>query len=175
MPEELEVIDYYDRINNVVSLMLQGLTPMQIARETGMTRVAVMADIAEWQRMARNNNYIQERSKDAITGADQHYSMIIKKLWDTVDEAEKQGELRIKKDTLTSIANVEEKRINMLQKAGLLDNQELADKVADTERKQKVLTEILREVANEHPEVRAKILGKLAKVTGQAEGVVMDG
>jgi len=174
MPNEVEVLEYYDEINKVVSLMLQGQQPMEIARTLGMKRKDVVACIEDWQKMARNNNQIQERAKDAITGADQHYSMVINKLWETVDQAETLGDLRIKKDSLATIATVEQKRIDMLQKAGLLDNQELAAQVAENERKQKLLTEILREVATEHPEIRHKILTKLAKVTGEPEGVVIE-
>lgn len=175
MVNQLETLDYYERINNVVSLMLQGNNPSQISKQLKMKRVDVIECIDEWKRMGRQSNQIQERAKDAITGADQHYSMVIKKLWETVDDAESQGDLRLKKDTLTSVASVEDKRIAMLQKAGLLDNQELQHQVAETERKQKILTEILREIATEHPEIRIKILNKLSKVTGQAEGVVLDG
>jgi hypothetical protein len=174
MVSEVAVIDYYDTINSVVSLMLQGYNPTQISKELKMKRSEVMECIEEWKRMGRQSNQVQERAKDAITGADQHYSMVIFKLWETIEQAESEGDLRLKKDTLNTIASVEDKRIGMLQKAGLLDNQEMAHQVAETERKQKILTDILREIATEHPEVRMKILQKLSKVTGQAEGVVLE-
>ena len=174
MVSEVAVIDYYDTINSVVSLMLQGYNPTQISKELKMKRSEVMECIEEWKRMGRQSNQVQERAMDAITGADQHYSMVIFKLWETIEQAESEGDLRLKKDTLNTIASVEDKRIGMLQKAGLLDNQEMAHQVAETERKQKILTDILREIATEHPEVRMKILQKLSKVTGQAEGVVLE-
>ena len=174
MIKDVEVLDYYERINSVVSLMLQGNNPVQIAKQLKMKRAEVIECIDEWKRMGRQSNQVQERAKNAITGADQHYSMIIFKLWETVEQAESEGDWRLKKDTLNTVASVEDKRIGMLQKAGLLDNQEMAHQVAETERKQKILTEILREIATEHPEVRMKILQKLSKVTGQAEGVVLD-
>jgi len=174
MVNEVAVIDYYDTINSVVTLMLQGYNPTQISKELKMKRSDVLECIDEWKKMGRQSNQVQERAKDAITGADQHYSMIIFKLWETVEQAEAENDLRLKKDTLKSVADVEDKRIGMLSRAGLLDNQEMAHQVAETERKQKILTDILREIANEHPEVRIKILQKLSKVTGQAEGVVLE-
>lgn len=171
MPEEIEVLDYYDRMNQVMEHILQGYTPMQTAKLLGMQRKEVIQYADDWKNLARNNNIIQERAKDAITGADQHYSMIIRKLWESVDQAEQLADIRLKKDVLNSVANVEEKRINMLQKAGLLDNQELAEQLMERERREKIVTDLLRDIASDHPEVRAKILAALSKVTGQAEGV----
>lgn len=171
---EVDLVDHLDRVNSVVSLMLQGNNPTQIATETGLARRDVIRYIEEWQKMARNNSHIQERAKDAITGADQHYSMIIHKMWGIVEEAETQGELRIRRDTLTSIATVEEKRINMLQKAGLLDNKELLQQLEDQQHQQEMLIKMMQELAEENPELRSKILSKVNKYSSEGVGVALE-
>jgi hypothetical protein len=61
----------------------------------------------------------------------------------------------------------------MLQKSGLLDNQQLADQILETERKQDLLIKILKEIANNHPEIASYLRRELSKVTGQAEGTVI--
>ena len=173
MPTDLEVYNHYDEMNKVAEQMLKGDNPTAIAKRLGMKRAEVLSYIEEWQKLARNSTQIQERAKDAVSGADQHYSMIIQRLWDNVDQADGAGELKIAQSGLSAIANVEEKRINMLQKAGLLDNQDLADQIAATERKHTILMRLLQDIAAEHPEVREKIISELNKATGGGAGVVV--
>ena len=61
----------------------------------------------------------------------------------------------------------------MLQKAGLLENKELAEEMIEIERKQEVLKEILKDIASEHPEVRDKIMRRLAEVSKDGEAVTV--
>lgn len=172
---ELQVIDHFDQMNKVVSEMLKGNNPTAIANSLKMKRYEVISYLDEWKTLARSSRQIQDRAKDAISGADQHYSMIIHRGWESVEEAEMSGELKNKLAALALIANVEQKRIDMLQKAGLLDNQETIEKQIDIERKQKILEDILREVAQAYPQAKNMILGRLAQVTGEAEGITVPG
>jgi hypothetical protein len=69
--------------------------------------------------------------------------------------------------------DLESKRIEMLQKAGLLENKELAEEMIEIERKQEVLVGILREMASEHPEVRDKIMQRLSDVSKEREVITI--
>jgi hypothetical protein len=131
--------------------------------------------IGEWQTYARNNQYVQDRAKDALMATDQHYDMIIQRLWDTVEEADASSDLKVKTSTLKMIADIEKSRIEMLQKSGLLENQQLADQVLEAERKQEILVRVLRKIAQEHPDIAHWLRGELSRVTGQAEGTVVPG
>jgi hypothetical protein len=53
----------------------------------------------------------------------------------------------------------------MLQKAGLLENKELAEEMLEIERRQEILMVILKDVASEHPEIRDKIMKKLSEAS----------
>lgn len=172
MPSELEVVERLDQINKVVEEMIRGKSPLQISRILDIPRKTVVAYIEEWKEMARSSAGMQDRAKDAIAGADQHYSMILNKLYSVEEEATQSGDLKIRVAALNSIASVEEKRIKMLQAAGLLDNQDLADAVAESERKQQALIEILRDVSQKFPEAGREILGRLAKISGAPEKIV---
>jgi hypothetical protein len=55
----------------------------------------------------------------------------------------------------------------MLQKAGLLENKELADQLLETERKQELLISILQDVASKYPTIKGEILTRLAQVAGE--------
>jgi hypothetical protein len=97
--------------------------------------------------------------------------MLIKEAWKTVDDADQQGQLNVKATALKLIADIETKRIAMLQQIGLLDNQEIADQIAETERKQDVLVSILRDVAKDYPDIRREIMKRLSQITGVVEPI----
>ena len=59
----------------------------------------------------------------------------------------------------------------MLKEVGLLDNAEIAGQILETERKQDILIEILKEIAKEHPQVRKEIMKKLSRITGIVEPI----
>jgi uncharacterized protein with PIN domain len=58
----------------------------------------------------------------------------------------------------------------MLQKAGLIENNEIADQIVETERKQEILVGILKEVIADCAHCRKEVSKRLSEVTGKAEG-----
>ena len=66
------------------------------------------------------------------------------------------------------------KRIGMLQQVGLLDNAELAGQVAEAERKQEVLVNILKEVTSTCPKCKLEVAKRLSQITGVVEAVVIE-
>jgi uncharacterized protein (DUF885 family) len=168
---EIELSDHFDRMNKVVEELLKGSNPTQISSLTGFKRSEVVEYIDEWKSVVRNDSTSRERAKEAVSGADQHYAMLIKEAWKTVDDADQQGQLNVKATALKLIADIETKRIAMLQQIGLLDNQEIADQIAETERKQDVLVSILRDVAKDYPDIRREIMKRLSQITGVVEPI----
>ena len=69
--------------------------------------------------------------------------------------------------------DLERTRIDMLQKAGLLENKELAEEMVEIEKKQEVLVSILKDIASEHPEIRDKIMKRLSSVSRAQEVVTV--
>jgi hypothetical protein len=61
----------------------------------------------------------------------------------------------------------------MLQKAGLLENKELAEEMVEIERRQEVLVEILRDIASTHPEVRDLIMRRLSQIAKDGEVITI--
>ena len=76
---EIELADHFDRMNKVVEELLRGNNPTQIATLTGLKRAEVIELIDEWKNVVHNDTSARERAKEAISGADQHYAMLIKK------------------------------------------------------------------------------------------------
>jgi len=168
---EIELADHYDRMNKVVEELLKGNSPSQIATATGFKRAEVLEYIDQWKEVVRNDSGARERAKQAVSGADQHYAMLIKEAWKTVEDADQAGQLNVKATALKLIADIEGKRIGMLQEIGLLDNVELANQIAETERKQEILVGILKDVSAEYPQVRKEIMRRLAQITGVVEPI----
>ena len=76
-----------------------------------------------------------------------------------------------KASALKMIADVEQKRIDMLQKAGLLENNELSAQLLETERKQEILMSILKEVTSDCSHCKVEVAKRLSEVTGKVEPI----
>jgi hypothetical protein len=170
----IELADHFDRMNRVVEELLKGNNPTQIASLTGFKRAEVLEYIEEWKQVVRSDSGARERAKEAISGADQHYAMLIKEAWKTVDDADQAGQLNVKATALKLIADIEGKRIGMLQEVGLLDNAELATQIAETEHKQDILVKILKEVTATCPKCKLEVAKRLSQITGIVEPVIIE-
>ena len=164
MSSEAALINHLDLVNKVASEYLKGLDASEISKVLNIPRVKVTELLTDWRVMAANNQAIHARAKEALAGADQHFSSLIKKAYEVIDSADTTANLTAKTTSIKLIADIESKRLEMLQKAGLLDNQELADELLETERKQEILISILKEVTSSCDSCRPKVLSKLSQV-----------
>ena len=155
----------------LVEELLRGNNPTQIAALTGLKRAEVVCLIDQWKTVVHNDTSARERAKEAISGADQHYAMLIKEAWKTVEDADQAGQLSVKSGALKLIADIEGKRIGMLQEVGLLDNAELAGQIAESERKQEILVKILKEVTASCPKCKMEVAKRLSQITGIVEPI----
>jgi hypothetical protein len=161
---EAALVNHLDLVNKVASEYLKGLDASEISKALNIPRVKVTELLTDWRVMAANNQAIHARAKEALAGADQHFSSLIKKAYEVIDSADSTANLTAKTTSIKLIADIESKRLEMLQKAGLLDNQELADELLETERKQEILISILKEVTSSCESCRPKVLSKLSQV-----------
>lgn len=170
--EELTV-EHLDQVNRVVEKYLAGTPETQISKELSLPRQKVVSYINEWRAMASDNAAIRARAKEALVGADTHYSKLIQKAYEVMDEATTIADLRSKSSAIKLVMDLERTRIDMLQKAGLLENKELAEEMVEIESRQQILIQILKDVAAEHPEIRDKIMGRLSSATRPGEAVTI--
>ena len=167
-----ELVKHLDLVNQVATEYLKGLDASEISKQLDIPRQKVMSLINDWRSMVANNQAINMRAKEALAGADQHYSGLIKKAYEVIDVADTNSNLGAKTQAIKLIADIESKRLEMLQKAGLLDNKEIAEQIIEMERKHDVLIKLLKEIASEHPEIRQKIMERLSSI--QTEVIVVD-
>jgi hypothetical protein len=129
MSTEAQLIEHLDEVNKVVEEYLKGNDPTQISKELAMPRQKVVAHINEWKHMASDNAIIRARAKEALAGADTHYNKLITKAYEVIDDATTTANLGAKTSAIKLVLDIESKRIDMLQKAGLLENKELAEEM----------------------------------------------
>ena len=166
-------VEHLDQVNKVVEKYLAGTPETQISKELNLPRQKVVGYINEWRMMASDNAAIRARAKEALVGADTHYSKLIQKAYEVIDEATTVANLTAKTAGIKLVMDLERTRIDMLQKAGLLENKELAEEMLQIEERQEVLIGILKDIASEHPEIRDEIMKRLARATKPGQTVTI--
>ena len=172
MSEE-PLIEHLDQVNRVVSKYLEGNNETAISKQLNLPRQKVVSYLNEWKQMASNNAAIRERAREALVAADTHYNKLIGQAYEVIDEATTIANLPAKTTAIKLVLDIESRRIDMLQKAGLLENKELAEEMMEIERRQDILMNILKDVAAEHPEIRDKIMRRLSDASRGSETITV--
>ena len=172
MSEE-PLIEHLDQVNKVVSKYLEGNNETAISKQLNLPRQKVVSYLNEWKQMASNNAAIRERAREALVSADTHYNKLIGQAYEVIDEATTIANLAAKTTAIKLVLDIESRRIDMLQKAGLLENKELAEEMMEIEKRQDILMNILKDVAAEHPEVRDKIMRRLSEASRGTETITV--
>jgi hypothetical protein len=173
MSTEDKLVEHLDQVNRVVEEYLKGNDPTKISKELDIPRQRVVGYITEWRQMASDNAAIRARAKEALVGADTHYNKLISKAYEVIDDATTTANLGAKTSAIKLVLDIEARRIEMLQKAGLLENKELAEEMIEIERKQEVLIGILRDIAAEYPQIRDEIMKRLSAVSKEREVITV--
>lgn len=161
----------FKTMEEVADLTMEGLSATEIARKTGIRRKDVLELQADYRTALANDGQARDLARDHLNQMVKHYDRLIKRFYDLIGEIDSlsfshhvAGQ---KNAALKAIAELEAKRLDALQKAGLLESGELGDELADMEEKQAILIDILRN--DLCTECKGKIAYKLAQVSGQAE------
>ena len=170
---EVELVNHLDEVNRVVQEYLKGSDPTRISKTLSIPRTRVVAHLDEWKRMASDNTAIRARAKDALVGADAHYTKLIQQAYEVIEDATTTANLNAKTAAIKLVMDIEARRIDMLQKAGLLENKELAEEMVEIEKRQEVLVGILRDIASTHPEVRDLIMQRLSAIAKEGEVITV--
>lgn len=161
------------QILDVAELASKGYKPMAISKELGIPFAAVKKNIEMWEEILRNDMESKDAARDYLNRMVDSYNDLLRKAHENLDnlEAEDFNE-KISAQinaTLKNIADFEAKRVDALQKAGLLDAHDLGDELAEREEREAQLIKILREdLCNDCKYVVAT---KLQALTNEVEAV----
>jgi hypothetical protein len=173
MATEDELIKHLGEVNRVVEEYLKGTDPTKISKDLDIPRTRVVSHINEWKVMASANDAIRARAKEALAAMDAHYGKLIAKSYEVMDEATLSNNLSAKTQSIKLVVDIEKARIEMLQKAGLLENKELAEEMIEIEKRQEVLMNILKDIASEYPQIRDEIMRRLSAIAKESEVITV--
>ena len=167
---ELSNPDNADEMHKVVTLHLEGRTASWIAKNMNIKRADVMSYVDVFKQLAKDDDLLRARAQEVVHEFDQQHNRIIGELWDVIEETE---DLKVKAGALKSLSDISAKRVEVLQKSGLLSDAALGDEMADLEEKQEKLVAILREETANCPRCKIAVAKRLADVTGKVEPIVV--
>lgn len=176
-------IDVYDgpafkQMEEVATHMLKGHSEFKTARDLGMKVVEVKALWGAYKERLEQDSYARDAARDMLNLMVVQYDELIVKLHENYKDLE---DLKYdekvsaqRNTTARNIADMQAKRVDALQKAGLLDQGDLGDELAEREKQEAYLIDILRN--DLCAECQAVVAVKLQKVTGKVEATqVFDG
>ena len=163
-----------DMMMDVVKLQAEGRTKTYIQQKTGASFKKQNEVAQSFKSFVNTDRYIQERAREATAQIDVHYSEIIKKFYEVIDDAESADDYKAKADVLKKISDTEKARVDFLAKAGMLSAGGIGDDLVELEEQREKIKQVLREIAQERPDVAKLIAQKLAELDGTvyAEKVV---
>ena len=143
----------FEEMHDVVKLYVQNVNPTAISRQLGIKRVDVMKHIQEWRDSTVGMDIMKDRVEELIATTDAHYSVLIGKLYEIVAEVDTEAGdykaraafLSQKLSALKAIADLEAKRIDLMQKSGMLEAADLGDELAEMEETKQLLMSVLDE------------------------------
>jgi cytidine deaminase len=153
------------KMDKVVTEYLKGNSPNEIAQATGISPRQVGLLLKEWRGLAANNEAMKSRALLALKGADVHYDKLIKKAYEVMEDAEVAQSLSQRISSIKLIADMEARRIDLLQKAGALEDTDISKQIAETERKQAILMDVLKNTVGPCKRCRPIVQERLAEVT----------
>lgn len=179
----------YEEMQKVVELFVQNVNPTEIARRVGIRRVEVLNHIDEWKRTAAGMEVMKERVETLIASMDEHYSNLIRKAYEIIEEVDRPLDedakrketmtrsqmLSQKKGALDLIAKLEKDRIDILQKSGLLEMDHLGDELAAMEEQKAMILSIFEDDDVLCKHCKPKVMGRLATAMGGNDSVVVVG
>jgi len=179
--KEQDVIEHLETVNRIAAEYLKGKNESEISKELSIPRPRVVSYLSEWKNTAANSEAVRSRAREALAGADVHYTEIIKGAYGIIQEASEahamenlslSAKLSHTETALKMVADLEARRISMLQQAGLLENRELADQLVEQEKQQEAIMKIIKDVIGNCPVCKPRVLQRLAGIGKQPITIV---
>lgn len=170
---ELALIKQEDEAHKVITYHLEGRNATWIAKKTGVRRAEVIKYVEAFKGIAKNDEILRARAQEVVHEFDLQHDRIISSLWEVVADAENADDLRTRASSLKHLSDIAAKRVEVLQKAGLLSDAALGDEMAAMEEKQEKLIAILRDVTAHCSRCKMEVAQRLSAATGKVEPVMV--
>ena len=167
--------DGFEQLEKVADLMMKGKSEYQIARALHIKVVEARSYMSQWQEIINNDMASRDAARDHLNTMVQRFESLIEQANQNLDnlrslEYDEKVSAQINA-TLKNIADFDAKRVDFLQKAGLLDAHDLGDELAEREEREKMLIDILRNHLCD--DCRPTVAKRLQEVTNTVEATVV--
>lgn len=177
---ELAIIDSdaFEHIKRVADLYVKGTTsPYTIAKELGIKVVDARHAIDQWHEIINNDAESRDMARDYLNMMIHRYDSLIEDSYKNLDELKlmifnEKVSAQINA-TLKNIADFDKTRVDLLQKAGILDNTDLGDELAAREEREAMILGILQHDLCD--DCKITVRDKLSILTGHVQGTVIEG
>lgn len=167
LPEDITDNIRFEMMEKVAERMLMGENATNIAKSLKIPRKEVIALQQEYRMVLTQDNEARDLARDYLHQMVEHYTKLIKKFYDLVDEIEildfNHQVAAQKNAALKAIAELEAKRVDALQKAGLLESAELGDEIAQWEEEKETMLSVLRDLC---PNCQSQVGSRLTALRG---------
>lgn len=166
--------DRFLKMDQVAKLRMQGFNDTEISKRLDIKRTLVKELFVEYKETLAKDSEARDMAKDALLIMVEHYDALIKESYEILNDLKGENfshQIAAQMNaTLKNISEYESRRLTAWQQAGLLENSELGDELADMEEKAAMLINILR---NDLCDVCRKTVNeKLQQATNVVEVVV---
>lgn len=167
MGMELEDLAEVEKLKavSVVQLTAEGRSTAYIQKETGVGPAGQRQINKDFKNYAQNDMYAETVARQLVGYVNEHYGAIIKRFYEAVDEAEQNGDYKIKATILKQIVDTEKIRVEILQKAGVLTAHSVGDDIAQMQSEKAQIIELLKEIAQKFPEAKQAIVKGISRIT----------
>jgi hypothetical protein len=161
----------FQHMEEIIKRHLKGHSPLKIARDLNIKMVEVSRNIEQWREIARADQESRDTVRDRLNEMVIRYDTLIKEANDNLTQL-KELDFNEKQSTqilasIRLVADLDKSRVDLMQKAGLLDNTELGNELAEREAREEALIKILRD--DLCPDCKMVVARKLQALTNEVE------
>lgn len=167
----------FELMEKVAERTLMGHSPTSISKELGIKRVEVLELQEDYRVALSQDTQARDMARDHLNMMVAQYDDLIKRLYDLIEEIDQlpwnAAAAAQKNGAIKGIAELAAKRVDALQKAGLLDSAELGDELAKFEEDKELIISILKDLC---VVCQPKVANRISRLMGDsaAEEDVID-
>lgn len=174
---ELSLVDSdpFKKMEEVATAMMKGHSELKVARDLGIKVIEVRSIWGEFKERLNQDSFANDAARDHLNLMVKQYDDSIAKLHENLEALEflefnEKISAQINA-TVKNIADMLAKRVDLLQKAGLMDAHDLGTELAEREEREEAIIKILRE--DLCPDCRMTVARKLQALTNMVEATVV--
>ena len=165
---ENSLVERLSDVEEVGRMYLKGYSTPMMARTMGVSSREINNIIRDWKALVRKQaetaSDVKDKVMDILFESEQHFELIRKEAWETVEQADNAGQLSTKVNALKLASSITKDIVNMFESSGINSDTNLIEELNERERNEKVLIELLRDIRAEHPQVADAIARRLGQI-----------